>query len=354
MAILHTYNYLAHKNIYSENGTNYKTRKIRVEISFPDCRNKSTGILVLVPGYGGNIDSHVFRKMREKLADEYNMAIVQCDYFGNSFMKDIIPEELNKVLEIENILEAHIIYKQELNETVKDFNDMGLMQALDIVSSTLCSMKLMTDKGYIIEPNRVYIFGTSHGAYLAHLANIICPELFSGLIDISAYIYPYYMKNRRSIKVKLVSKKGSKLQVSIVNEYLIMNDVSKRYSSKLYDLSFLYQNCDNRCKIIAIQGTEDWMVDAEEKKDFILQIENADIMLITPEEVDGILCKNAGHGLGIDFFELFKIVIPALDKQVKRNKKYVNLPQNVKIGNSEAYIIITYETGLPEIIDLTW
>ena len=50
---------------------------------FPDCVNENTGMLVLIPGYGGNIDSHVFRKMREVFAEQYNFITVQCDYFGN-------------------------------------------------------------------------------------------------------------------------------------------------------------------------------------------------------------------------------------------------------------------------------
>lgn len=48
---------------------------------FPDCVNENTGMLVLIPGYGGNIDSHVFRKMREVFAEQYNFITVQCDYF---------------------------------------------------------------------------------------------------------------------------------------------------------------------------------------------------------------------------------------------------------------------------------
>ena len=39
-----------------------------------------------------------------------------------------------------------------------------------------------------------------------------------------------------------------------------------RYNEKLYSLPFLYKNRKNMCKIIAMQGTEDWMVDAENKE----------------------------------------------------------------------------------------
>ena len=75
-----------------------------------------------------------------------------------------------------------------------------------------------------------------------------------------------------------------------------MKDKSYQYNEKLYDLSFLYQSIENRCKIIALQGTEDWMVSAEEKEAWISNLENAQLLMIHPDEVDGVLCKNADHG----------------------------------------------------------
>ena len=350
MAILEQYSFAAHRNIYDrEETSNYETRHIRTEISIPDCVNKDTGMLILVPGYGGNIDSHVYKKIRKNLADQYNLIIIQCDYFGNCCMAETFPAELNKVLD--NIVKADIIYREDLHETVKEFNDMGFMQALDIVSSTLCSIEVINKKGYTFNSNRVYIFGPSHGAYLAYLANAMCPGLYSALIDVSAYLSPYYMFNSR---ITLTSFNSGSIQVRVVREYLIKNYEQMRYNEKLYSLPFLYKNRKNMCKIIAMQGTEDWMVDAEEKKNFISNIDYADILMITPEDVDGILCKNAEHGLGIDFFELFKIIIPVLDEGVREQKQYIDLPQKVKVGDDETHIIISYESGLPEILELTW
>lgn len=350
MAILEQYSYAAHGNIYDGGETlNYETRHIRTEISIPDCVNKDTGMLILVPGYGGNIDSHVYKKIRKNLADQYNLIILQCNYFGNCCMDESFPAELNKVLD--NIVKADIIYQKDLHETVKEFNDMGLMQALDIVSSTLCSIEVINKKGYTFNSNRVYIFGPSHGAYLAYLANAICPGLYSALIDVSAYLSPYYMFNNR---ITLTSFNGGSIRVRMICEYLIKKDEQMRYNQKLYSLPFLYKNRKNMCKIIAMNGTEDWMVNAEEKKEFVSHIDYADILMITPEDVDGILCKNADHGLGIDFFELFKIIIPALDKGVGEYKQYIDLPQKVKVGDDETHIIISYERGLPEIEELTW
>lgn len=308
MAVLETHIFKAHNNIYIEQPEeNYRTREIRTEMVFPDCVNENTGMLVLIPGYGGNIDSHVFRKMREVFAEQYNLITVQCDYFGNKFMDVKQPEEMKLIATMENIVNAEIYYKVEDFETVEEFNDMGIMQAIDIVSSTICAIYEIIRKGYVFNTNKIILFGTSHGAYLAHLANIICPTLYTGLIDVSSYIKPYYMKKARNLTLY-----AERIKWTNIYRYLIMKDKSYQYNEKLYDLSFLYQFIENRCKIIALQGTEDWMVSAEEKEAWISNLENAQLLMIHPDEVDGVLCKNANHGLGLDFFELFKILMPSL------------------------------------------
>lgn len=95
------------------------------------------------------------------------------------------------------------------------------------------------------------------------------------------------------------------LGVKVGVEYFIKSHPQYRYSEKLYDLRFLYQSMENTCKIIAFQGTEDWMVDAQEKAQFISKLQNAELMMIGAEGVDGVLCKSAEHGMDMDFFVRF-------------------------------------------------
>lgn len=253
MAVLETHIFKAHNNIYIEQPEeNYRTREIRTEMVFPDCVNENTGMLVLIPGYGGNIDSHVFRKMREVFAEQYNFITVQCDYFGNRFMDSNEPEEMRLIADMKNIVNAEIYYRMNGFESEDEFNDMGLMQALDIVSTTICAIYEIINKGYVFNTNRIVLFGTSHGSYLAHLANVICPTLYTGLLDLSSYIVPYYLTHYRNLTIKT-----DKITWTTIYEYLIMKEEKYRYNDNLYNLSFLYQNIKNKCKIIALQGTDD-------------------------------------------------------------------------------------------------
>ena len=93
---------LAHSSIYKNNylDNNYKERKLRVDYSEPERINESTGILLLIPGYGASIDSNVYKKMRGKFSDLYNLIILQCDYFGSEFMQTPQNDEIGKAIEV--------------------------------------------------------------------------------------------------------------------------------------------------------------------------------------------------------------------------------------------------------------
>lgn len=351
MSRLETIYCKAHNNIYNDRGhLNYSKRDVRVELGIPDKgTNENTGLLILIPGYGGSIDSHVFKKMREEFCEEYNLVTMQCDYFGNRYMSAENPIEVRKIFEINKIEKGYFIYKDDLGESIDEFNDMGIMQALDIVSSTLNILFLLRDRKHIVNTKKIILFGVSHGAYVAHLANLICPNLFTYILDISAYIKPYYLDVIRAQFIK-----NERIECQIVKEQFINNNPQYRYNEKLYDLDFLYSRTKNRCKIIALQGTEDPMVKAQEKVSFINGIENAEIMLIGQEDVDGVLCKNAQHGLGLDFFEFFKIMMPLLEEIKRASSCEINIPKEIVLGDDETHMIVNYREGLPQLIDITF
>ena len=96
------------------------------------------------------------------------------------------------------------------------------------------------------------------------------------------------------------------------------------------------------------------MVNPQEKKQFIDNLANAQIMMIEPKDVDNVLCKKATHGLGVGFFELFKILMPSLDNIIGQTKLEINFPKELTIGNGNICIKIGYENGLPEIRTITW
>lgn len=333
--------YEMHRNIYSDK--NDTKRKVNVEINIPDKGvDNNTGLLVLLSGYGSDMESHLFKKMRIQFCERYNLITMQCDYFGSKYMDSVIPVEVNAVLNMKNIIKGRFEYKVETLETETEFNDMGIMQALDIVSSTLQCINELTQKGYFFNKNRIILFGVSHGAYLAHLSNVICPGLFSCIIDIASCIQPSFLKKTRELTCK-----NNKIEAVIKIEQFLNKNPQYRYNDLLYDLEFLYRGWENICKIIAIQGTEGKMVDAKEKQSFINKVNNAELLLIKPEDVDGVLFQNSDNGLEIDYFVLFETLMPMIDKILKGQSMELNIRNNVVIGDERASIILSYKDYLP-------
>lgn len=338
----------AHKNIYMED---VGERELYLEIGIPEKgTDQNTGMLVLIPGYGGNIVSNVFRKMRETFSDKYNLVVMQCSYFGNCYMDSTIPEKIEKFFQDENFKKGVLIYEKKTQESLEEFNDMGIMQAMDIVNATIETLDYLESQNMNVNKAQIILFGTSHGAYLAHLANVICPELYDCLIDVSAYLTPYFMNKERHNLVYV-----GNIKLDMMMEYFLNRHAQYQYHQKLYDLRFLYKNMDNRCKIIVFQGADDWMVDTQEKIDFVDSLENAEIMVIQKEEVDGVFVKNADHGLGMDFLQLFQMLMPVLKKlpTTNRNKAVPFLKKEVSVGDSEAFMAISYENGKAELKHIT-
>ena len=61
-----------HPSIYKP-----KERKLKIYFSEPESGvNENTGILLLIPGFGGNANSNVYKKMRDYFSDEYNLVVV--------------------------------------------------------------------------------------------------------------------------------------------------------------------------------------------------------------------------------------------------------------------------------------
>jgi len=237
----------AHPSIYEP-----IERKMNIYFSEPEQGVKhDTGILLLIAGYGGNANSNVYKKMRNQFADQYNLITVQCDYFGWQFMqsdnldlkeefteneiKDIFTStEIESIrLDIQKLIPTCSLYNEKFNfkvhldETKSDFNDMGIMQAIDNITATLVIKAIIDDNDLEFDTNRILIYGHSHGAYLSYLCNAFAPQLFSMIIDNSAWLFPEYMKNERFMsyivgkaqlicKVDYLAKSLVKDQVNII------------------------------------------------------------------------------------------------------------------------------------------
>lgn len=246
--------------------------------------NEQTGMILVCGGYGSKITSNVYKKIRHLFRDRYNMIIVQCDYFGYTYMNN-----------------DYMYYDSIPPETAAFYNEMGVMQAMDHLCAIWEIMKLMSDAGTEFDHNKIIFYGHSHGAYLGYLCNALAPGLFSVIIENSAYLYPYHINHPREIPY---IEDG--VEKSLYYTYLISEIIE---DTEIYDLKYIYQRVNNEALILSFHGSEDTMIPLEEKKNFMQTVRNSCLHIITPEDVDHRIFYSAKHSLDVDFLQLFDFCV---------------------------------------------
>lgn len=312
-----------HKNIYT--GTEEK-RFIPVRISVPDNgTDENTGMLILSYGYGANYKANIFTKLLKTLPDKYNLVVACGCYFGSAFM------------DTSWVINEDSAYYAAGNETADEFNDMGILQGLDTIYMTLEVLDFIGRKAD--ELKHIILFGSSHGGYISHLANLFCPGLYTYVIDISGYITPYHLKHDRK-----VSWPSRKLVITV--RYLVSHRADLRYIPAVYNLQYLYKSSESNCRILAIQGKKDWMVNWQEKEAFITGLgSRAQILLFGEEDIDGEMIQNADHGLGLDFVKFLDMVLPMILRTRILREPLRN--DEVVLGKGQLDLTIDYSTGKP-------
>lgn len=355
MAQNHRFQIAAHYNIYTGQQHN---RELRIDFSVPEQGvNKETGLLLLVPGFGGNIDSNVYKKMREKFADEYNLVTIQCDYFGSKFMQSAEnitinnpqmlnhyfshdeqkqlknqPNTLFQILQNKNIV---FPVRAKLNETLEEFNDMGFMQAIDLISSIEAVKAVLKDNQLQYHPNRVIGYGHTHGAFLLHLSNVLVPNLFSFIIDNSGWIEPVYLTSNRYLYQGI-----GKCTLAIEFDYLAKKIIK---NPAILNMENLYQNYQGDTQILTFQGNDDNLIDHIEKQRIINNIKNSQFILVTENDIDHEKYKSNKHGLDADFLKLFSYAMEFENPHYQHEEIQWNY--HLDLGKTKVHVSNPY--GLP-------
>ena len=328
-------------------------RNLRITYSLPNVEIKtSTGVLLLIPAYGGNLDSSVYRKMHRFFPDMYNMIVIQCDYFGIEYMGKMT-EQLSKFAEMAEIKEGKHWYLKRLilEENFASCNDMGIMQGTDIIRAMLYVINKLSAMGVVINYGKIITYGSSHGSYLGYLVNRLCPNLIQLVIDNSSYCQPEYLYKPRYMCYTISEEESDFLFETLRADifYLIMRERSHFLPDEFYNLNSLYQGFDNMCRILSFHGTDDNMVSIEEKRTLINNINYASLVEISRKDVDGKYFKNSGHGLGVDLLELYGAV-DNLSKGMFEYKDSLEISEKVILDGENDRVIIKYDNLMPNIL----
>jgi hypothetical protein len=261
----------AHANIYDDSD-----RVMEISFTEPDGGiTERTGLLLIIPGFGECGDLGTLHTMRNQLSNRYNMVVVQCLYFGSSFMGNISKPQfrvdmdilrtafsdqemnfvydgtrldVNKLIDVGSNYHIHLNGEELLNESLTEFNDMGIMQAIDNLSAVYAVQAILEDNEYHLDSNKMMVYGRGHGGYLAYLINALAPELFSHLFEQDAWIFPPYLDGVR----ELGGNKG-KLTFTIRFDYYAK---TVPFDRELLSLPILYTGFTNRATIHSYQNAD--------------------------------------------------------------------------------------------------
>ena len=367
MAIQYEGEFISQNSVYYKVKQD-KERKIKTYYSLPSNGvNEDTGILLFIAGFNANSNSKIYKKMRNKFADQYNLVTIQCDYFGWEFMqeaeefknigiskdmfkifteneleaiyKDVI-FDFNKFLEIAKNYDIHLNVEAALMENSKNFNDMGIMQAIDNITAVLSVINILNDAGYIFNKRKIILYGHSHGAYLSYLCNAFAPTLFSLIIDNSSWLYPMYIYNKRTIFGTV-----GKLNIKINFDYLAKKIIK---DTKILDLKWLYSNFENNCNIISYHGITDELISYLDKKEFCNNIKKCKYQEISENKIDNVIFKSTSHGLDADFIKLFEYTMRNGDIKFEKSNSLELLDEVIFCTEKNKYII-NYCNLIPKI-----
>lgn len=305
-----------------------KERKLKFYFSEPSNGiNAETGVLLIIAGFGGNANSNVYIKMRDTFADKYNLITIQCDYFGYEFMQapnnislKLTKEDIkryfsnkeveyiyknnnifSRLMEVSSKYKINILAKENLNENINNYCDMGLIQAIDNITAVVAVMEVVKNNGYTVNEEKIILYGQSHGAYLSYLCNVLAPNLFSLLIDNSSWLFPAYLKSNRYVN----SIHGNSI-LSVEFEYFAK---TTDYDEEILYLPSIYSKFNNNCDIICYHGTNDNLISNKDKIILKKLINNFKYHETDETMVDNKIFKSNQHGLGADYLELFDLVI---------------------------------------------
>lgn len=344
-----------HPNIYDDS-----ERELPIWFCEPEAGvNSNTGILLLTSGFGESVTSDECVQARQRLADEHNFVTVQCEYFGNRFMgtqlnpsftfkkaalqQVFTPDEWQQIdegdsLNMTKLLEYGVNYPihlegvNQLGESLQEFNDMGMMQALDNVAAVLTVMAILDDNELPYDRSRIVAYGHGHGAYIQHLCNAMAPRLFAAQVDYHSWLFPDYLALPRVLHYQ-----RGRMKQSILFDYLARK---QPIDQELLRLPSLYRRFQNQSRLICF---EDRNTDEElriAKKSFCHQVPNA-----TYIECGGI--QEAAKYVDNDYYTMFDYAMNMLKLDARESASGELM--NTQVHTAMYRYDITYNLGLPQL-----
>mgnify|MGYP004622419451 FL=1 len=307
------------------------------------------------------------RLIISQVCQTLNINIPQ-DFFPNRdmnenemlFLFSHISGELSKLKNLGVLKkEALLYFTATLEPTKNEYQNFGIMQALDIINVLYYIKNNLPFK--LSNDYKTILSGSSHGAYLALLVTKIVPWLVDAVLENSGYVNPslrYIGFGKEIDYQELAELFDTRIEHIIIacssKTHWTSNKSSQNHFSKahakirsLLDEEHLKIMASyNKPKIISYHAQSDLdIAPASEKEQFHHYLHNlgfdSKLYMMSEKDVDGKLIKNAqGHGMDISFKAFLKKELPPLlinefAIKAKKAKGITYLSENLKYSFKE-------------------
>ncbi|MDR2884576.1 MAG: DUF2920 family protein, partial [Deferribacteraceae bacterium] len=379
---------------------------IEIYIKEPDSGvNANTGLFLIVFAVGGHAASAYYVKLREEWANRYNVVTLGVNILGTKarihnetnlelqdgekaipFIMDLVqkrnPEGLSELKKqqpqctfgdllqlLSNInLARHIkvlnknpIPRDEIRD-YRDYRDYGYIQTMDC----LYGVKYVLDR-YKLNSKRIFAFGSSLGAYIAHMCAKFAPNTFSLIADNSGWaaVDEYTVFTER---YPVGYNIGNMVEVALAVEQYYSEDRNSPYyfSEDMFKIRAL--NDDSHLnifkrhfkgRIVMFHQKNDRLVNYQTRlalaEKYLKNGINATLHSFGAEDIDGVIIKSDKHGMNADLKLLFEKYCDNYALEENQDKLAACIGTDFDMGHKLVYpakrcnYIIDYSGNYPTI-----
>ena len=236
--------------------------------------------------------------------------------------------------------EKKLTFTYSLQPTKNEYQNFGLMQALDILNA-LCFVRKNCAKFKLKENPKTLLFGYSHGAYLALLCAKFAPWLIDGIVESSAYVtvplsyigfgkeldYEKYSDTFDNFSKTIFLGFTKSLWTSNKNSPHFFSPAHNRIRNILDEKHLQIYASYHKAKIISYHCINDTQcAPVSQKEAFHNALKklgfDSTLHIATQKDIDGKFIKNVnGHGMDMSIKMLIQKELPPLLVQEFKHEK---------------------------------
>ncbi len=346
----------------------------------------TTGLLVITLGFATPPENPFYRKLRQALADLYDLVVLGVSYLGTRAKRT---RTLHREVDVEPLLKRVVarhgrdglrrcttpdgldfaavldtLRGEDLSDHVHltevftgqdatDYVDFGFVAAVDVI----WAIHGVLERHPLLDRSRIHLVGSSLGATLVQQALRCAPHTFASVLDISGkpLLDDGYLLHGRTRKA-LVGRFNT--LASLTNASLYQNDDPSApffldaAMRQVRDQTRPLPPIDGDPPLVQmVTGIDDTIVPVAHKEAQLQGLltagAEASLTVITGDDVDGVVIKHAGHALGAEFYQLVR----RFDDQALRSRTRQTADDFARGGDvalSESWTL-TYDGGPPRL-----